>query len=100
LCYASNRHSASPETSARVGSTGRGSAICRGALSLKILFIHPRDPTRAPLRGRAVLTHARPFGREQAQVGLRTLTGVVVGHSVPLPVWRRGLARRRLVRFS
>ncbi|MEA2936150.1 MAG: hypothetical protein QOD74_2796, partial [Variibacter sp.] len=37
LCYASNPYSASPETSARMGSTGRGSALCRGALSLKTL---------------------------------------------------------------
>src|SRR5215510_5872598 len=37
LCYASNPHSTSPETSARVGSTGRGSALFRGAPNLEIL---------------------------------------------------------------
>src|SRR5438270_13944364 len=60
-------NSASPETSARVGSTGRGSAVCRGALSLKNSLIHARDLTRAPLRARTVLTQAHPFGRERAQ---------------------------------
>src|SRR5215510_13561332 len=53
LCYASNRHSASPETSARVGSTGRGSALCRGALNLKTLSFTQ------------VISRARPFGRER-----------------------------------
>src|SRR5205085_4178582 len=46
-------NSASPETSARVGSTGRGSAVCRGALSLKTLSF-----TQGVSR-----TH--PFGRER-----------------------------------
>jgi len=54
--------------------------------------IHARDLTRAPLRARTVLTHAHPFGRERAQdLRLRSLTGGVVGHSVPLPVMAEGL---------
>ena len=62
LCYASNPHSASPETSARMGSTGRGSALCRGAPSLKILSF-----TQGTSR-------ARPFGRERFS-RTRTLSG-------------------------
>ena len=53
LCYASNPHSASPETSARVGSTGRGSALCRGAPSLK---------TDSFTQG---ISRSRTFGRER-----------------------------------
>ena len=53
LCYASNPRSASPETSARVGSTGRGSALCTGALSLKTLSFTQ------------VISRAHPFGRER-----------------------------------
>src|SRR5215470_6341022 len=91
LCYASNPYSASPETSARVGSTGRGSALCRGAPNLKILSFTQ------------VISRARPFGRERfsrtrtlqarASAGfrLRSLTGGVVGHSVPLPDMAEGL---------
>src|SRR5215218_10451104 len=53
LCYASNPDFASPETSARVGSTGRGSAFCRGALSLKTLSF---------TQG---ISRAHAFGRER-----------------------------------
>ena len=53
LCYASNRHSASPETSARVGSTGRRSALCRGAPNLKTLSF---------TQG---ISRTRTFGRER-----------------------------------
>src|SRR5260221_12382839 len=53
LCYASNPHSASPETSARAGYIGRGSAVCRGALSLKTLSF---------TQG---ISRAHPFGRER-----------------------------------
>src|SRR5262249_54871837 len=53
LCYASNPHSTSPETSARVGSTGRGSALCRGAPYLK---------TDSFTQG---ISRTRTFGRER-----------------------------------
>src|SRR6266404_2247765 len=91
LCYASNPHSASPETSARVGSTGRGSAVCRGALSLKTLSF-TQGISRAHPSG-ASGSHARAPLRARASAGfrLRSLTGVVVGHSVPLPVMAEGL---------
>src|SRR3954447_13535140 len=92
LCYASNPHSASPETSARVGSTGRGSAVCRGALSLKTLsFTQGRSHARTPSGANGY--HARTPLRARACAGLRlrSLTGGVVGHSVPLPVMAEGL---------
>src|SRR5215467_2414856 len=43
-------------------------------------LIHARDLTRAALRARA-----------SAGLKLRSVTGVVVGHSVPLPVVAEGL---------
>ena len=54
-------------------------------------LIHARGLTRAPLRARTVLTHAHPL-RARACTGfrLRSLTGGVVGHSVPLPVVAEG----------
>src|SRR5437764_3724021 len=59
-------NSASPETSARVGSTGRGSALCRGALSLKTLAFTQRISRAHPF-GRERISRAHPFGRERAQ---------------------------------
>jgi hypothetical protein len=55
---------ASPETSARVGSTGRGSALCTGAPSLKTLsFTQQYSRARAFERERFSRTH--PFGCER-----------------------------------
>jgi hypothetical protein len=97
----STSHSASPETSARVGSTGRGSAICRGALSLKTLSF---------TQG---ISRAHPFGRERFSRA-HTSSGASVRRTRIAIVdwWCCGpfgpsachgggvVARRRLVRFS
>src|SRR5215471_16242669 len=79
LCYASNPHSASPETSAHVGSTGRGSALCRGALNLKTLSFTQRTSRAHPF-GRERFSPRAPLrARASAGFRLRSSTGVVVG---------------------
>src|SRR5712691_6209719 len=101
LCYASNPHSASPETSARAGSTGRGSAVCRGALSLKTLSFTQGISRALPFgRERFSRTHT-PSGASVRRTQIAIVDCGVVGHSVPLPGYGGGVvARRRLVRFS
>jgi hypothetical protein len=52
-------------------------------------LIHARDLTRAPFgRERFSRTRTSPVASEGLR--LRSLTGVVVGHSVPLPVMAEG----------
>ena len=67
LCYASNPHSASPETSARVELYRPRERLMQRGAQPENSLIHASDLTRASLRARAVLAHAHPFGREQAQ---------------------------------
>src|SRR3954451_1087156 len=87
-------NSTSPETSARLGSTGRGSALCTGALSLKTLSSRKRTHARAPsgASGSRACTRSSASGsctraplRAPTCAGqiLRSLTGVVVGHLAP-----------------
>ena len=101
LCYASNPHSASPETSARVGSTGRGSAVCRGALSLKTLSFTQGISRAHPFgRERFSRTHT-PSGASVRRTQIAIVDWWCCGPFGPSACYGGGVvARRRLVRFS
>src|SRR5260221_14695058 len=91
LCYASNPNSASPETSARVGSTGRGSALCRGALSLKSLsFTQGISRTHPFGRERFSRTHT-PSGANERRTQIAIFDWCCCGPFRSLCLlWRRG----------
>jgi len=101
LCYASSAHSASPETSARVGSTGRGSAVCTGALSLKNLSFTQGISRAHPFgRERFSRTHT-PSGASERGTQIAIVDWWCCGPFGPSACYGGGVvARRRLVRFS
>ena len=101
LCYASNPHSASPETSAHVGSTGRGSALCRGAPSLKTLSF-TQGISRAHPFGRERFSRTRsPSGASERRTQIAICDWCCCGPFGPSACCGGGfMARRRLIRFS
>jgi hypothetical protein len=94
-------NSASPETSARVGSTGRGSAVCRGALSLKTLSFTQGISRAHPFgRERFSRTHT-PSGASVRRTQIAIVDWWCCGPFGPSACYGGGVvARRRLVRFS
>ena len=94
-------NSASPETSAHVGSTGRGSAVCRGALSLKTLSFTQGISRAHPFgRERFSRTHT-PSGASVRRTQIAIVDWWCCGPFGPSACYGGGVvARRRLVRFS
>jgi hypothetical protein len=94
-------NSASPETSARVGSTGRGSAVCRGALSLKTLSFTQGISRAHPSGANGSHACTPPSGAGVRRTQIAIVDWWCCEPFGPSACYGGGVvARRRLVRFS